>query len=151
MQNQISMAQNTPEKDILLAEDDIDDVTIFELALNELEIPYIMRHAKNGDVLFVMLKQRKPYILFLDINMPCKDGLACIAEIRKNREYDSLPVIMYTSLLGKKTIEDSFRGGANLYLSKTPSFDKLKENLSRIFSMDWNNHLHFPPLDQFVC
>jgi PleD family two-component response regulator len=72
-------------------------------------------------------------------------------EIRKHREFDRMPVIMYTSLMTDKMVEDCFRGGANLYLAKTPSFAALKEKLGKIFKIDWESHLHFPPLDQFVC
>ncbi len=89
-------------KDIILAEDDSDDVEIFDLGLKGLNFPYLLRHAENGDVLFIMLKDKVPYILFLDIHMPCKDGIACIAEIRRNREYDKMPVIMYSSEISEK-------------------------------------------------
>jgi len=138
------------EKDILLAEDDNDDVVIFETALKELNMPYMMRRAENGDVLFVLLKERVPYILFLDIHMPCKDGMSCIVEIRKNREYDKLPVVMYTSELSSKIVEESFRNGANLYMTKTTTFSALTEKLKKVFSIDWTDYLHYPPSDQFV-
>jgi CheY-like chemotaxis protein len=138
-------------RDILLAEDDKDDVMIFELALNDINIPYVMRHAANGDVLFVLLKDKIPYILFLDINMPCKDGVSCIIEIRKNKEYDRLPIIMYTAHLSKKIVEECFREGANLYLAKLTEFNKLTEKLKQIFSIDWQSHMYFPPSDQFMC
>lgn len=144
------MQEELLEKDILLAEDDKDDVTIFEIALKELKFPYMMRHAENGDILFVLLKERIPYILFLDIQMPCKDGIACITEIRKNRDYDKLPVIMYTSNLSKKITEEAFRNGANLYLVKTNTLNELTQKLGKIFGIDWNNYLHYPPQDQFV-
>ncbi len=88
---------NILKRDILLADDDADEILIFETALKELKYPHTLRHAMNGDALFVLLKDKIPYILFLDIHMPCKDGVACITEIRKNREYDNLPVIIYTS------------------------------------------------------
>lgn len=138
------------EKDILLAEDDLDDVEIFETALQEVGQPYIMRNAKNGDVLFVLLKDKIPYLLFLDIHMPCKDGMACIVEIRKNREYDKLPVIMYTSMFTEKIIEESYRNGANLYITKTNTIQDLVTKLKKVFSIDWNDYLHFPPREQFV-
>jgi CheY-like chemotaxis protein len=144
------MTEETLEKDILLAEDDIDDAEIFTMAMGELKIPYVMRRAENGDVLFVLLKERVPYILFLDIHMPCRDGLSCIVEIRKNRQYDKLPVVMYTSHLSQKIIEESYRNGANLYLTKTVIFADLVKNLKKIFEIDWKNYLHFPPQDQFV-
>jgi DNA-binding response OmpR family regulator len=144
------MKEAINEKDILLAEDDKDDVVIFKMAMDETNIPYILRHAPNGDVLFVLLKQQLPYILFLDINMPCKDGMACIIEIRKNREYDKLPVIMYTSNLSERTIENTYRNGANLYVSKPDSVNELVAKLKKVFSIDWKNYLHFPPQDQYI-
>lgn len=138
------------QRDIMLAEDDSDDVEIFDLGLKGLEFPYLLRHAENGDVLFIMLKDKLPYILFLDIHMPCKDGIACIVEIRKNREYDKMPVIMYTSEISKKIIEEAYRSGANLYLAKTNTIADLTNKLSKIFSIDWDNYLHFPPHSQFI-
>lgn len=137
-------------KDIMLAEDDSDDVEIFDLGLKGMNFPYLLRHAENGDVLFIMLKDKLPYILFLDIHMPCKDGMACIIEIRKNRDYDKMPVIMYTSEISKRIIEEAYRNGANLYLAKTNTIAELTEKLRKIFSIDWDNYLHFPPHSQFV-
>jgi CheY-like chemotaxis protein len=144
------MEHQVLEKDILLAEDDKEDVIIFETALKELGIAYTLRHAINGDVLFVLLKDKIPYILFLDIHMPCKDGMACITEIRKNREYDNLPIIVYTSNFSKKVIEECYRSGANLFLTKTYTFSALTEKLNKVFAIDWNNYLHYPTKDQFV-
>jgi len=144
-----TMTSTTP-KDIMLAEDDPDDVEIFNLSLQELQFPYELRHAGDGEQIFVLLKDKVPYILFLDIHMPCKDGVACLVEIRKNREYDELPVIIYTSQLGKKIIEECYRNGANLFLAKTNTFQNLTSRLRSIFSIDWKNYLHFPPHDQFV-
>lgn len=138
------------QKDIMLAEDDSDDVEIFDLGLKGLQFPYLLRHAENGDVLFIMLKDKIPYILFLDIHMPCKDGLACIVEIRKNRDYDKMPVIMYTSEISKRIMEEAYRSGANLYLAKTNTIAELTDKLRKIFSIDWENYLHFPPHSQFL-
>ncbi len=109
-----------------------------------------MRHAENGDVLFVLLKDRIPYILFLDIHMPCKDGIACIIEIRKNRQYDKLPVIMYTSRVHDKVIEDCFRNGANMYVTKTDTLAALVTKLRKVFAIDWDGYLHYPPEHHFV-
>ena len=144
------MIKTAPENDILLAEDDVDDVVFFEMALKELELPYFVRHAENGEVLFVLLKNKIPYILFLDIHMPCKDGLSCITEIRKNKEYDAMPVIMYTSNFSNKIIEECYRNGANLYMTKTNTFSELTKKLKKVFSIDWNDYMHYPPQNQFV-
>ena len=82
--------------------------------------------------------------------MPCKDGAACVVDIRKNRDYDSLPIIMYTSNFSDKIVEDCYRNGANLYLTKTNTFAELTEKLRRIFALDWDQYLHYPPRNQFL-
>lgn len=140
----------THNKDILLAEDDLDDVLIFDMALKQIKLSYILRHADNGDILFVLLKDKIPYILFLDINMPCKDGVTCIQEIRKNREYDKMPVVMYTSNLSDRIIEECYRNGANLYLAKTNTLSALVTKLKKIFAIDWDDYLHYPTQQHFV-
>lgn len=80
--------------DVILAEDDIDDVLIFDLAVKHIKISIHLRHAKDGDELFTLLKDAIPDLIFLDIHMPCKDGITCILEIRKNPDFHNVPVIM---------------------------------------------------------
>lgn len=137
------------EKDILLAEDDQDDVDIFRWAMDKTEIAHTLRHAENGDVLMVMLKEKIPYILFLDVEMPCKDGLSCILEIRKNRDYDKLPVVMYTSFSYPQYIEGAYRNGANIYITKASSMEHIIDNLKRVFAIDWKRYMHYPSRDEF--
>ncbi len=144
------MSNLQDKHDVLLADDDVEDVDIFKWALEQAGIPYTLRHAEDGDVLFVLLKERMPHILFLDIKMPCKDGIACILEIRKNPEYNHLPVIMYTSLLYATYIDEAYRCGANYFMSKPATMQQIVDNLKRIFAINWTNYLHFPSRDQFV-
>lgn len=144
------MEETLVKRDIMLAEDDNDDVLIFEIAMAQAAFPYALRHAKDGEVLFIMLKEKIPYILFLDINIPCKDGVACINEIRKNRDYDNMPVIMFTSNMAKSIMEECFRSGANYYMVKSNTINGLVDNLKKVFSIDWENYMHYPPQNQFI-
>jgi DNA-binding response OmpR family regulator len=136
--------------DVLLAEDDNDDVLSFELAMKEMPFSFILRNAENGDMLFVLLKERIPDILFLDILMPCRDGVTCIIEIRKNKDYNHMPVIMYTAMNSEEYIENAYKNGANFYLLKSNSINELTVNLKKIFSVDWKNFMYYPPKQQFV-
>lgn len=138
------------DHDVLIAEDDREDVEIFGWAMQQAEVPHVLRHAENGDHLFVLLKEQVPYLLFLDIRMPCKDGISCIMEIRKNREYDQLPVIMYTSFAYPNYIEDAYRNGANYFMNKTSNMQGMVDALKRIFAIDWKNYHHYPTRDQFM-
>ena len=136
--------------DVVLAEDDKDDVLIFELAIDKARILINLRHAIDGDELFRLLKDAIPDIIFLDINMPCKDGVTCIAEIRQNPEYNHVPVIMYTSYNHSQKIEAAYKHGANFYLLKTESIAELAENLKRIFTVEWKQYMYYPPINQFI-
>jgi DNA-binding NarL/FixJ family response regulator len=136
--------------DLLLAEDDKDDVEIFEMALRQAEVPHILRHAEDGKRLFVLLKEKTPYILFLDIRMPCEDGISCIIAIRKNRDYDQLPVIMYSSSSYPKYVEDAYRNGANYFMVKPHDLESIVANLRRIFAINWDEYQHFPVRDEFL-
>ena len=144
------MGTKNEKMDVLLAEDDIDDVLTFELAMKEMPFSFILRNAENGDLLFVFLKERIPDILFLDILLPCKDGTTCIIEIRKNKDYNHMPVIMYTSMNNPEYIDECYKNGANFYLLKSNSIHELTENLRKIFSVDWKNLMYYPPKQQFV-
>jgi len=136
-------------EDILLAEDDADDVFLFTLALNEVTVTAKLRHAEDGDKLFEELKKQIPDLLFLDIHMPCKDGMECIQEIRQNRAYDKMPVIMFTSISINNTLEKTFRIGANFFIDKPHSVEELAKRLRTIFSIDWKTNMIYPTLEQY--
>jgi len=138
------------EHDVLLADDDMEDAEIFGWALKQAEIPHILRRAEDGNHLFILLKEKIPYILFLDIMMPCKDGISCIMEIRKNRDYDGLPVIMYSSCLHGNYVDLSYRNSANFFLVKSHNMQDTVANLKRIFAIDWRSFLHYPIYNKFV-
>lgn len=135
---------------VLLAEDDDDDYLVFSLAVKELSVAVVLTRAADGDILMKLLNEKHPDILFLDLLMPCKDGRQCIKEIRANPKYDSLPIIVYTSLHDLKEIEFCYREGSNLYAVKPATIAELKTILEKILSIDWKKLLYFPPFSKFV-
>ena len=135
---------------VLVAEDDDDDYLIFCLAVDETEIATIVTRAENGEVLMSTLKEKIPDILFLDIHMPCKDGKECLLEIRSNKRYDHLPIIIYSSFKDIDTIEYCFRKGSNLYAIKPVEVKSLTKMLKAILLIDWKNTLYYPPKSEFI-
>jgi CheY-like chemotaxis protein len=135
---------------VLIAEDDDEDFIIFSEAVDELPFSVILSRAENGEILLKILHNQLPDILFLDILMPLKDGRQCLREIRSNRKFDLLPIIIYSSVSQPSDIEFCFREGANLYTIKPTSFQELKEVLKRIFSIDWKKSMYYPPFPEFV-
>lgn len=136
---------------VLLAEDDDDDYLIFSLAVDDItSVRVALKRAENGDILMRLLDEKHPDLLFLDLLMPCKDGRQCIREIRSNSKYDSLPIIVYSSMSDLESIEFCYREGTNLYARKPSSLSDLKSILEKIFAMDWKRMLYYPPMSQFV-
>lgn len=135
---------------VLIAEDDDDDFFIFSVAISETAFTVILRRAEDGELLMSLLQEELPDILFLDMLMPTKDGKQCLRELRSDRRYDSMPIIVYTSLEDLDTVEYCYRQGSNLYTLKPNSIEDLKEALHRILSIDWKKTLYFPPKSEFV-
>ena len=138
------------EQNVLIAEDDDEDFEIFSSAITELPISVKLTRAENGDILMSVLYKDQPDILFLDILMPCKDGKQCLKEIRSDRRFDTLPVIMYTSFSNLSDVEFSFREGANFYAVKPASFTELKNILSQLLNVQWKKMMYYPPFSDFV-
>ena len=141
---------NSQATHVLIAEDDEDDFDIFSSAINELPYEIVLSRAEDGNVLIKFLANEIPDILFLDVLLPCKDGRACIREIRSNKRFDELPVITYSSIRHEETIEFFYREGANLFVFKPTSFNELKEILQKILSINWKTTMYYPPKAQFV-
>lgn len=135
---------------ILLAEDDDDDYLIFTLAIRDIKIAVALTRAENGEELMKLLGKRVPDILFLDLEMPCKNGRQCLKEIRANKKYDELPVIIYSSFKDASSVEFCFRESGNLYVVKPNSIKDLSEILSRILTIDWGKIMYYPPRSEFV-
>jgi CheY-like chemotaxis protein len=135
----------------MIAEDDDDDYGLFSDAVDEISISIVLSRAENGEILIKKLNalERLPDILFLDLEMPTVDGRECLRLIRSSKRYDSLPIIMFSSMTDPKSIEYCFREGSNLFLKKPNSFQELISCLEKIFSIDWSN-LYYPPVSKFV-
>lgn len=144
------MTNSLTEHDILLVEDDSDDVEIFQEALQEIGVDYSLRNAYDGTILFELLNERVPDVLFLDHHMPCKNGIECLKEIRKDKSYDNMPVIMYSYQILPFAIHGAYNSDANLYMVKTSTFNDLVEKMRLIFQRPWKNYLSKPRIEQFV-
>jgi CheY-like chemotaxis protein len=138
---------------ILLADDDDDDRVLFQDALNDVNPRTQLKTVEDGEKLMKYLASVDgvhPDIIFLDINMPCKDGKQCLKEIRSNKELDKVPVIMFSTSNYEKDVEETFKNGANLYVSKPSFFKDEVKVLQKIFSLNWQEDLLKPDKKRFV-
>lgn len=125
---------------ILLADDDESDRLLFTDALSELEINLITHTVTNGMELMTYLTEenaRLPHIIFLDLNMPRKNGLDCLKEIRSNEKLKNISVAIYSTSNNEKDMEKTFLNGANIYISKPDDFNILKQFLYKAITTSY--------------
>src|ERR1700685_2111548 len=85
---------------LLLADDDMDDCFFFKEALEGLALSTNMTAVHDGEQLMQLLTEEAyelPHVLFIDLNMPRKNGFECLAEIRLNQKLRQVPVIVYST------------------------------------------------------
>lgn len=124
---------------VLLADDDADDRMLFEDAVHELKLSVDLRTVKDGaDLMNYLLGSGIiwPQLLFLDLNMPFKNGFQCLEEIRGLKAFDDMCIIIYSTTARPSDIEVAYAKGANLFIQKPNSFTVLKEILHKIFMAD---------------
>ncbi|MFC4746939.1 response regulator [Flavobacterium branchiicola] len=124
-----------------MADDDEDDRMLFLDAMLELNLSVVVEAAVDGLELLDMLSQavqQLPEIIFLDINMPGKNGFECLEEIRSAKgEMKDVKIIMLSTSSNPENIELCYELGADLYAVKPSTFEDLKKLLLKVFQLDW--------------
>ncbi|MEO7263422.1 MAG: response regulator [Ferruginibacter sp.] len=150
----ISLAQKARHKtlNIYLADDDSDDRDIFRDALAESVSGINLELAINGKNLISLLESSnpKPDIIFLDLNMPLKNGFECLEEIRKNKELKSLPIVIYSTTSNPEQVKKTLIYGANLFWQKPSDFNSIKKMLHKILHMPFDNYLPKAKKEHFI-
>lgn len=118
------MVQND-QCEILLVEDSPSDAHLAQRALASSSIPCRVHHAKDGVEALAMLRREgtytdfpRPDLIFLDLNMPRKDGRQFLGELRADGKLASIPVVVLTTSADDTDISDTYRLGTNSYIVK---------------------------------
>ncbi len=122
---------------IVLADDDADDCELFEAALKELTITTNLTIVNNGKQLIDLLNDSEilPDLLFLDINMPLKNGIECLIEIKKTPKLHPLCVVIFSTTISKSVLNTLYNYGAQYYFCKPDLFSELTELLQRVITL----------------
>ena len=123
---------------ILLADDDKDDCLLFKEALEELHLPTNLTVMYDGDQLMhhlALATQEFAHVLFLDINMPRKNGLECLEEIKSDEKLKHLPVFILSTSCDERIVEQLYQYGAYHYICKPVDFSQFKMLILRALSI----------------
>lgn len=138
---------------IILADDDEDDRLFFTDAFDELKISTRVNTFNDGVELMNYLNADDavlPHVLFLDLNMPKKNGIECLFEIKKNERFKDIAIAIFSTSSSEEHIEDTFVNGANIYIKKPSDFEVLKKVLSHVITLNWQYHTSGLNLDNFL-
>lgn len=105
----------------------VDDDEMVRIALEELLLSkgYRPKVVPGGQEALDELDKGDFDLVVLDIIMPGMDGYEVCREIRKEQRWSKLPVIMLTALSGEKEREKGRQAGADMFLPKPISPQKL--------------------------
>ena len=138
---------------ILLVDDDEDDREFFKEAIQALAPSVKLTTSNDGVEMFSILEKSaavKPDLIFLDLNMPCKNGFECLEELKSSEEWKEIPVLIYSTTANIEQVNRTYQKGANLYIQKPHSFDGIKNTLKKIFEFDLQELFVQPQREKFV-
>lgn len=144
---------HTKPLSILLADDDEDDRLFFKDALEECRVKTMVETVNDGIELMNLLLEEStvlPHILFLDLNMPRKNGIECLEDIRKSDRLKHITIAIYSTSGAERDIEDTFVKGANVYIRKPNDFNELRNVLENVLSTKWQFHTSGLNKDTFL-
>ena len=122
---------------VLLVDDDHEEAELFTAALKSVNESIGFVHAQDCVNLLDTIRKHKPDIVFIDINMPFLNGIECLKSVRRDLEFKSLPIIMYSTSNNQKNIIDSFNNNANLYIVKPDSYKGIIIALEKVLKVNW--------------
>lgn len=136
---------------ILLVEDNKGDILLVKEALREgLGISYHLEVIKDGeaavDFLYGCLKKTAkeyPDLIFLDLNLPKKNGQEVLADIKNHPRLRSIPIVVFSTSNSSRDIHESYNLNANCYITKPSDYLHLVKVLSDTVSF-WGETVQLP-------
>lgn len=130
------------ELNILLADDDTDDCLFFKEAVSTFIPSKNFSAVHDGEQLMQLLTDetgKLPDVLFLDLNMPRKNGFECLTEIKQNNKLKKLPVVIFSTSKAYDSINVLFKTGADVYIRKPSNFEQLVQLIKYALPMTAEN------------
>jgi len=130
---------------ILLADDDATDRELFSEALSNTGLTVRLEEVSDGAECLRFLQQDafRPDIIFLDLNMPVKDGRETLREIKSHKDLQSIPVVILSTSNAPFDVKQSYQDGANFFVSKPHDFHELVEMLGYLLKLG-SKYISFP-------
>ena len=138
------------EWNIIIAEDDPDDLYLFNEGLSQAGVDHILHHVDRGEEVIPALKFIRPDIIFLDFHLPGITGLECLGLIKADPTISDIPVIIVSTSSRPSWVKESYQLGAIRYFVKPVKYDDISIAFELIFSLSQEELKITPPKELFV-
>ncbi len=136
---------------IVIADDDFEDFKLVKDIFKKVQLNLHLSHVEDGqyliDILRAQSKNNKlgnlPHLILLDLNMPRKNGLEVLKEIKGDRLLCKIPVIIFTTSQTTRDIEQAYDLGASCYVCKPKTVDEWTSTLNNLASF-WVTNVLVP-------
>jgi len=138
---------------VVLADDDKDDHFLFARALSEVSPLSKFTGISDGEKLMSYLSENikdLPGVIFLDLNMPRKNGSECLTEIKQNKILKKVPIIIYSTSFHDDIVELLYKYGASYCIRKPTDPATLKKIIKTALTEILQNKNVQPSREKFL-
>ncbi len=123
---------------IVLVEDDEDDIAFFKLALKKQAVSTHLTVLTDGDQVmpYLLATTVRPNLLLLDLNLPKLHGREVLARLKSATFSRDIPVFMLTTSSAKEDIDFCLTMGAEQFLTKPTSLDRLSDMITGLLVVE---------------
>jgi chemotaxis family two-component system response regulator Rcp1 len=147
------MDLQTKNVEVLLVEDNPGDIRLIREAFKDSKILNNFIVVTDGEIAMNYLQKKgeftgvkTPDIIFLDINLPKKNGIEVLSEIKADPELKHIPVVILTISTAEENIIRSYDLSANCYVTKPVDFEQFA-NVVKAIEGFWFNVVKLPSMN----
>lgn len=140
---------------ILVCDDDEDDRTLTQHALEDAHVSNTVRFVEDGEQLLDYLYQRgayagetgkapRPGLILLDLNMPRMDGREALKQIKGDPSLNDIPIVVLSTSSFDQDIIRSYQLGVNSFITKPVTFSGLVDAMN-VLGRYWLEIVELPP------
>ena len=125
--------------EVLLVEDNPGDVRLTQEAMKESKLAIKLNVVMDGvDAMAYLRREGKyrqkprPDLILLDLNLPKKDGREVLAEVKKDENLKTIPVVILTTSRSEEDIVKTYGLHANCYVTKPLDFEQFLTIINKI-------------------
>ncbi|MBD1894188.1 response regulator [Coleofasciculus sp. FACHB-712] len=137
--------------EILLVEDNEGDIRLTQEAFRDSQVGNHLNVVRDGVEAIAFLKREEKYanavrpdIILLDLNLPKRNGIEVLTEIKQDDQLKRIPVIVLTSSQAEPDILSSYDLHANCFISKPIDLDRFLRVVQSIEDF-WLTIVKLPP------